>query len=61
MAAAPRVDRRRHGGLPAASAAEAAAGEAITGDGDLVADVAAGRQKLATVKDDELPDDAAQR
>jgi hypothetical protein len=28
----------------------------ITGDGDLVADVAAGRQKLATVKDEELPD-----
>ena len=31
-------------------------GEAITGAGDLVADVKAGRQKLATVKDDELPD-----
>jgi hypothetical protein len=30
--------------------------EAITGDGDLVADVSAGRQNLATVKDDELPD-----
>ena len=30
--------------------------EAITGDGDLVADVSAGRQELATVKDDELPD-----
>jgi hypothetical protein len=29
--------------------------EAVTGDGDLVSDVAAGRQKLATVKDDELP------
>jgi hypothetical protein len=29
---------------------------AITGDGDLVADVAAGRQELATVKEDELPD-----
>ncbi len=28
----------------------------ITGDGDLVADVAAGRQQLGTVKDDELPD-----
>jgi hypothetical protein len=28
----------------------------ITGEGDLVADIAAGRQKLATVKDDELPD-----
>jgi hypothetical protein len=29
---------------------------AITGDGDLVADVAAGRQKLSSVKDEELPD-----
>ena len=29
---------------------------AITGDGDLVADVAAGRQKLSFVKDEELPD-----
>jgi uncharacterized protein YegL len=30
--------------------------EAVTGDGDLVSDVAAGRKKLDTVKDDELPD-----
>ena len=30
--------------------------EAVTGDGDLVSDVAAGRKKLATVKDEELPD-----
>jgi hypothetical protein len=30
--------------------------EAITGDGDLVADVAAGRQQLGSVKEDELPD-----
>ncbi|HTG04940.1 MAG TPA: vWA domain-containing protein [Bradyrhizobium sp.] len=30
--------------------------EAVTGHGDLVSDVAAGRQKLAAVKDDELPD-----
>jgi uncharacterized protein YegL len=30
--------------------------EAVTGEGDLVSDVAAGRQKLAAVKDDELPD-----
>lgn len=34
----------------------ASAAEAVTGEGDLVADVAAGRQKLSTVKDDELPD-----
>jgi hypothetical protein len=33
-----------------------AAAEAVTGAGDLVADVTAGRQKLATVKDDDLPD-----
>ena len=30
--------------------------EAITGGGDLVADVANGRQKLSTVKDEDLPD-----
>ncbi len=30
--------------------------DAITGDGDLVADVASGRQKLAAVKDEDLPD-----
>src|SRR4051794_11869468 len=29
--------------------------EAVTGDGDLVSDVAAGRQKLASIKDEELP------
>jgi len=34
----------------------ASAAEAITGSGDLVADVAAGRQQLSAVKDDELPD-----
>lgn len=30
--------------------------EAVTGGGDLVSDIAAGRQKLDSVKDDELPD-----
>jgi von Willebrand factor type A domain len=30
--------------------------EAVTGDGDLVSDVAAGRQKLASIKDEELPE-----
>jgi hypothetical protein len=30
--------------------------EAVTGRGDLVADVASGRQKLDSVKDDDLPD-----
>jgi hypothetical protein len=29
--------------------------EAVTGDGDLVSDVASGRQKLSAVKEDELP------
>lgn len=33
------------------------AGEAVTGGGDLVADVATGRQKVASLKDDDLPDD----
>jgi hypothetical protein len=31
-------------------------GEAVTGRGDLVADVSAGRQKLDAVKDEDLPD-----
>src|SRR4029453_9915639 len=31
--------------------------EAVTGDGDLVSDVTAGRQKLSAVKDEELPAD----
>lgn len=31
-------------------------GEAITGNGDLVADVKAGRQKLATLKDEDVPE-----
>src|SRR3954464_11635293 len=30
--------------------------EAVTGGGDLVSDVSAGRQKLATLRDEELPD-----
>jgi hypothetical protein len=33
-----------------------ASSEAVTGGGDLVGDVAAGRQKLDAVKDDELPE-----
>jgi hypothetical protein len=36
--------------------AKAKRGEAITGDGDLVAEVSSGRQALSAVKDDELPD-----
>ena len=34
----------------------ARSGAAITGRGDLVADVTAGRQKLDSVKDEDLPD-----
>src|SRR5258707_15844650 len=30
--------------------------EAVTGEGDLVSDVASGRQKLGAVKDEELPE-----
>ena len=33
-----------------------AASEAITGGGDLVSDVGAGRRKLDSIKDDELPE-----
>ena len=33
-----------------------ATSEAVTGDGDLVADVTAGRSDLSKIKDDELPD-----
>jgi hypothetical protein len=32
-------------------------GEAVTGDGDLVSDVASGREKLASLKEEYLPDD----
>src|SRR5581483_11261449 len=38
------------------NAARSAGADAITGRGDLVADVTAGRQKLAAVKDEDLPD-----
>lgn len=34
-----------------------ASGEAVTGGGDLTTDVATGRQKVASLKDDDLPDD----
>lgn len=54
-AAAPASVATEMAGYMARNAAKSG-GEAITGNGDLVADVLAGRQKLATVKDDELPD-----
>jgi len=56
---------RQHAAAPAAVASEMAGylsksgaryGLAVTGRGDLVADVVSGRQKLDGVKDDELPE-----
>jgi hypothetical protein len=55
VAAAPSSVATEMAGYLARNAAKSG-GEAITGNGDLVADIAAGRQKLAAVKDDELPD-----
>jgi len=54
VAAAPRATATEMAGYMSRNAAKS--GEAITGAGDLVADIKAGRQKLASVKDDELPD-----
>lgn len=55
LASAPApVATEMAGYLSRSSAARA--GEAMTGRGDLVADVAAGRQKLDGVKDEDLPD-----
>ena len=55
VAAAPASVATEMAGYMARNAAKSG-GEAITGKGDLVADIAAGRQKLSSVKDDELPD-----
>ncbi|MBI3704960.1 MAG: VWA domain-containing protein [Rhizobiales bacterium] len=55
FAYAPRTTATEMAGYMARNAAKNS-GEAITGAGDLVADLKAGRQKLAAVKDDELPD-----
>ena len=54
FAAAPRSAASDMAGYLSKSAGRS--GEAITGGGDLVADVAAGRQKLDSVKDEDLPD-----
>ncbi len=56
LAAAPAPVASDMAGYLSRRAASAAPGEAITGGGDLVADVTAGRQALGAVKDDELPD-----
>jgi hypothetical protein len=55
MAAPPAVASDMAAYINKRAAAQPAA-EAVTGRGDLVADVAAGRQQLSAVKDDELPD-----
>ena len=54
-AAAPTASGADMAGYMSRNAAKTS-GEAITGAGDLVADVKAGRQKLAGLKDEELPD-----
>ena len=55
-AAAPASVASEMSGFMNKRTAGLASAEAVTGAGDLVADVSAGRQKLSAVKDDELPD-----
>jgi hypothetical protein len=55
VAAAPVATATEMAGYMSRNASKNA-GEAITGAGDLVSDVKAGRQKLGSVKDDDLPD-----
>ena len=55
-ASAPKSVASEMSGYLNKRAAGSAPGEAMTGAGDLVADVKAGRQKLASVKDEDLPD-----
>jgi hypothetical protein len=54
LAAAPRAVASDMAGYLSKSGGRA--GDAVTGGGDLIADVLAGRQQLSAVKDDELPD-----
>jgi hypothetical protein len=54
--AAPRSVAPDMAGYMAKRAAPGGAAEAVTGGGDLVADVAAGRQQLSAVRDSDLPD-----
>ena len=54
-AAAPAPVAAEMAGYMSRNAAQRS-GEAITGSGDLVADVKAGRQKLATLKDEDVPE-----
>jgi hypothetical protein len=55
-AAAPRSVASEMAGYMSKRSAGLASAEAVTGAGDLVADVTAGRQTLGAVKDDDLPD-----
>jgi len=55
LAAAPRSAATEMAGYLSKSAGRA--GGAVTGRGDLVGDIAAGRQRLDSVKDDDLPDE----
>jgi hypothetical protein len=56
IAAAPKATSADMAGYLSRRAQSAGGAEAVTGDGDLVADIAAGRQRLDGIKDDELPE-----
>jgi hypothetical protein len=56
LAAAPRATGSDYASYMSKRAERAEAAEAVTGRGDLVADVAAGRQRLSELRDEELPD-----
>jgi hypothetical protein len=56
VAAAPASVASEMAGYMNKRAGSLAAAEAVTGAGDLVADVHAGRQKLSAVKNDDLPE-----
>ena len=56
VATAPVPTASEMAGYMARNAKRSGGTDAITGEGDLVADVTSGRQKLGSVKDDDLPD-----
>jgi Mg-chelatase subunit ChlD len=56
VASAPISTASEMAGYMVRNAKRSGGTDAITGSGDLVADVTAGRQKLGSVKDDDLPD-----
>lgn len=57
VAAAPRASASDMASYINKRAMKTGSAEAVTGAGDLVADIAAGRMKMDAVKDDQLPDD----